>query len=62
MCHKCFYTVLDGTPVHINGDMEKMSSEEMEALKQLVKVAKNYKFMKEVESKNKTDNEEPKTN
>lgn len=49
MCNKCFYTVIDGTPVHVNGDLDKMGSEEKEALAQIVKVAKNYMLMRKLE-------------
>lgn len=53
MCKKCGYTVIDGTPVHINGDLSKMDAETMDALKSLVKIARNYDTMKKIQNKSK---------
>ncbi len=41
----CFYTNIDGAIVHINGKGD-MDEETMAAIRQMVKVAKNYKWMK----------------
>lgn len=45
MCHKCRYAIIDGTPVHINGSGD-MDKETLAAIEQMVRVAKNYVWMK----------------
>lgn len=50
MCHKCQYGMIDGVPVHINGDVSKMDDKTLAALRKLVKLAKNYALMKQIEN------------
>lgn len=46
MCHKCHYITVDGVTAHVNGDFDKMTPETLDALKSLIKIARNYSDMK----------------
>jgi len=43
---KCKYAVIDGVQVHINADFSKLTDKDMEAINKMVKIVKNYSFMK----------------
>ena len=46
--HNCHYRVIDGITVHINGD-SNMSKETEEAINNMVRLARNYIGMKNLE-------------
>lgn len=45
----CQYAFIDGTWVHINGDLSKMDKKALEAITAMVKLARNYAEMKKLE-------------
>lgn len=47
MCKKCHYQVIDGVQVHINGNAT--SPDVQEAINSLVKIARNYTKMKDIQ-------------
>lgn len=47
MCNKCHYQIIDGVQVHINGDAS--SPDVQEAIESLVKIARNYTKMKDIQ-------------
>jgi len=57
MCHKCNWIEVDGIQAHVNGDLDKMDPETLEALKSMIKIAYNYTKMKELLSQQNASNE-----